>query len=352
MTTASATAFDPPPDEPLTTKEGWSRWVNQDLHPPKELADPDALDPVERAAYDDARLDFLSDPIVVNTPAIQEVIKTVRRLLVLNRRQISARRGLIITGGGGTGKTTAITQLGRAHELGVRLRLPGATHRIPVVYVTVPPAATPRMLAAEFARFLGLPFARRDNITDITNAVCAVLCDVGCDLVLVDELHNLNLATRAGAEVSDQLKYFAERLPATFVYAGIDVERAGLFNGTRGRQIASRFGTMATKPFAYGTPIQRDNWRSLVLTFEQALPLHHHKPGTLARHGHYLHQRTGGMLGSLSHVIRGAAIDAILDGGEEITKTHLEAVLLDHQAEHGQPSPATSRGPRHRKGVA
>ena len=37
------------------------------------------------------------------------------------------------------------------------------------------------------------------------------------ELVCVDELHNLNLATRSGAEVSDQLKYFAERLPATFV---------------------------------------------------------------------------------------------------------------------------------------
>ena len=27
----------------------------------------------------------------------------------------------------------------------------------------------------------------------------------------VDEIHNLNLATRTRAEVSDQLKYFAER---------------------------------------------------------------------------------------------------------------------------------------------
>jgi hypothetical protein len=31
------------------------------------------------------------------------------------------------------------------------------------------------------------------------------------ELVLVDEIHNLNLATRSGAEVSDQLKYFAVR---------------------------------------------------------------------------------------------------------------------------------------------
>jgi signal transduction histidine kinase len=41
----------------------------------------------------------------------------------------------------------------------------------------------------------------------------------------VDEIHNISLATRAGAEVSDTLKYFAERLLVTFGYAGPDVAR-------------------------------------------------------------------------------------------------------------------------------
>jgi hypothetical protein len=41
----------------------------------------------------------------------------------------------------------------------------------------------------------------------------------------VDEIHDLNIATRAGAEASDTLKYFSERIPATFVFAGINVER-------------------------------------------------------------------------------------------------------------------------------
>jgi hypothetical protein len=84
-------------------------------------------------------------------------------------------------------------------------------HRLPVLYVTVPPAATARMLAVEFARFLGLEFTGRANITDIVNAVCATAAHTRVELVCIDELHNLNLATRAGAEVSDQLKYFAER---------------------------------------------------------------------------------------------------------------------------------------------
>src|ERR1700745_3749768 len=88
---------------------------------------------------------------------------------------------------------------------------------------------------------LGLPLSRRANITDIADAVCGVSLDARVTLVAVDELHNLNIATRAGAEASDTLKYFSERVPATFVYAGISLERTGLLSGTRGEQIAGRF---------------------------------------------------------------------------------------------------------------
>jgi hypothetical protein len=113
------------------------------------------------------------------------------------------------------------------------------------------------MLAVEFARFLGLSFTGQANITGIVDAVCHTAARTRAELVLVDELHNLDLATRAGAEVSDQLKYFAERLPAMFIYAGIDVEAQGLFAGVRGRQIAGRFTVTPVVPFAYGTAGQR-----------------------------------------------------------------------------------------------
>jgi hypothetical protein len=48
---------------------------------------------------------------------------------------------------------------------------------------------------------------------------------------------------------------------------------------------------------------------------------------------HYLHDRTAGMIGSLSHLIRGAAVDAILTGTEAVTKTVLDRVELDHAAD-------------------
>lgn len=198
------------------------------------------------------------------------------------------------------------------------------------------------MLAVEFARFLGLEVTGRANITDVVNAVCATAAHTRVELVCVDELHNLNLATRAGAEVSDQLKYFAERLPATFIYAGIDVEAQGLFAGVRGRQIAGRFTVIPAAPFAYGTSEQREQWRALIATLESLLRLHRHRPGSLVKLGEYLYRRSAGMIGSLSQLIRGAAILAIEDGSEQITKQLLEYVPVDYAAERAD-IPARSR---------
>jgi hypothetical protein len=71
-----------------------------------------------------------------------------------------------------------------------------------------------------------------------------------------------------------------------------------------------------------------------VATLEQSLRLYSHRPGTLLALDDYLHQRTSGMIGSLSHLVREAAIDAITTGKEKITKTSLHLITLDQNAEH------------------
>lgn len=192
------------------------------------------------------------------------------------------------------------------------------------------------MIAAEFARFLGLPVMARMNITDLIESVVGVCTDARTGMILVDELHNISLTTQHGAEVADTLKYFSERIPATFIYAGIDIEHGSLLTGTRGAQIAGRFTLIPTHPFPYNS-----EWRGLVATMEKTLALRRHRPGTLAKLDRYLHDHTGGMIGALSHQIRGAAIDAIFNGTEKITKAGLKAVPLDVAAE----SPHF-RGPR------
>lgn len=330
-------ADEEPEHSPLTTKDGWLRFVDDAPACPRLLParERKRLTEQERQIDDEVRMDYHARLVVVATPTVRQVFTTGRRLVLLNRHQISGRRGLIVTGQAGTGKTTAITQLGRNHELLVRQRLGAAAYagRLPVVYVTVPPRATPKMLAIEFARFLGIPVFRGDTQTAITNAVCDLLIKLRVELVLVDEIHNISLATRAGAEASDQLKYLSERIPATFVLAGINVGASGLFSGVRGQQIAGRYTLIDTEPFPYGTTPQRQQWRQLIATMEDSLRLHRHKPGSLTRLDAYLHERTDGAIGSLSQLIRGAATEAILDGSESLTRKTLDGITLDQNAE-------------------
>ena len=258
------------------------------------------------------------------TSTIQQVITEGRRLQYLNRHADAGRCGLILSGPARTGKTTCLAQLGKTIETMHHRRHPHAAGHIPVIYITAPPAATPRMIAVEFARFLGLPLTRRSNVTDVLESVCGVCLDAQTTLVCVDEIHNVNLGTRHGAEASDTLKYFAERLPVTFAYAGISVERAGLLSGTRGEQIAGRFSMIRTGPFGRG-----QQWQALIAALEDSLRLHRHRDGTLTVLASYLHSRSGGMIGSLFRLVRAAAVQAVLDGTEAITKATLESIPVD-----------------------
>lgn len=172
----------------LTTVDGWRRFIALAPTPPDLLSSSARrrLSKAEGDSYDESRLEHHARLLVVATSTVRHTVTCGRRLVLLNRHAISARRGLIVSGPAGTGKTISITQLGRSHELTDRARHPHATDRIPVVYITVPPAATARMVAAEFGRFLGLPVRNRLNITDIIEAVVGVLTDTRCGLVLVD----------------------------------------------------------------------------------------------------------------------------------------------------------------------
>jgi hypothetical protein len=56
-----------------------------------------------------------------------------------------------------------------------------------------------------------------------------------------------------------------ERIPATFVLAGIKVERAGLLSGTRGEQIAGRYSMVRTGSF----PLD-GQWATLIAALKKA----------------------------------------------------------------------------------
>ncbi|GAB2885018.1 TniB family NTP-binding protein [Streptomyces mayteni] len=323
----------------MTTWQGWCHFATT---PPPTPPTPDAPPRTlkERLAYHSAF-------VTVRTPAINTLATTVRTLMILGRHQtITARPSLIVTGPAASGKTTALMTVGRTCHLAHTHRATPGDTSVPVAYVLVPPGATAKTLTTEFARYLGIPTTPRMTTAQILEAVCHTYTAAGVRLVLIDEIHRLNPRTTTGAEAADLLKDLTERIPATFVYAGIDVETTPLFSGVRGAQLAARASLIACGPLP-ARHRDRYPFTDLVADLEGALDLTRHKPGALVRLATYLHQRTAGRIGSLARLIRQAAITAICDGTEKITRTTLDSVRLDHHAEqHHRPTTAPPRGPR------
>ncbi|WP_105974949.1 ATP-binding protein [Streptomyces geranii] len=317
----------------MTTWQGWHHFAT--------TAPPAPPQPGEAPRSPEERLAYHSAFVTVRTPAISQLATQTRTLMILGRHQTTtARPSLIVTGPAAAGKTTALLHVGRTCHLAHTHRAPtppGHHPQVPVAYVLVPPGATAKTLTTEFARYLGIPVTTRMTQAQITEAVCHTYNTAGIQLVLIDEIHRLNPRTTTGAQAADLLKDLTERISATFVYAGLDVTATPLFSGVRGAQLAGRATLIDCGPL----PARHGNrhpFTDVITDLENALDLHHHRPGTLPRHATYLHQRTAGRIGSLTRLIRQAAITAINDGTERITKRTLEAIQLDHLAEqHKRP---------------
>ncbi len=233
------------PSWPLTTWQGWHRFATTNPPAPPQPDDP----PRSR----DERLAYHSAFVTIRTPAISKLATQVRTLMILGRhQQTTARPSLIVTGPAAAGKTTALLNVGRACHLSHTRKNPappGSAHATaPVAYVLVPPGATAKTLITEFARYLGIPVTTRMTQTQITDAVCHTYTQAGVQLVLIDEIHRLNPRTTTGAQTADLIKDLTERLPATFVYAGINVTDTPLFSGTRGAQLAGRATSSTAAP--------------------------------------------------------------------------------------------------------
>jgi len=97
-------------------------------------------------------------------------------------QDVTARPRLVVTGPAATGKTTALLRVGRArHHAHTARNGAGSGEGVPVACVFVPPAATAKTPAAEFARHLGVPIT--DRMTRLRSPTPSVTSTAkqGCD---------------------------------------------------------------------------------------------------------------------------------------------------------------------------
>jgi hypothetical protein len=226
---------------------------------------------------------------------------------------------VLLHGQSGTGKTTALRDAARRCTAQETV---GGT--VPVVYVRLPPATSPRLLLAELARCLGLSLRGSPTTADLAARVSEATATAQTRLILVDEAQHFHSPGWSYTAVAETLDYLCDRIPATFVFAGIGSPE-------------SLTGAVMPTPRRRLVPVQLrllandDIWREVIRKAEQALRLHAHEPGTLTAQAGFLHERTGGNPGHLAFLLRSAAVRAIRDGEEQLTAALLSELSLPGQ---------------------
>lgn len=334
------------------TKEEWREYIA--AHAPlcpdlptwaayKRLAGDDLDDLM------DARIDYHSALVLVRTEQMKRIHSQIRRRMLTNRQQpAGARRGIVLDGSATLGKSTLAKIFAADFERSVRRRHPerfrdGYTVEgylvdyTPVVYLNIPSQATPKDLSRQLADYLALPHRAATTKNDLTAQVLKAMRLCGTELVIIDDVHFLELSMKEGKVVNDHLKYLANHTAATFLYTGTDLDHSGLFlegrAATRATQTAGRNTLIQMKPFAVKTEAQQREWASVIMAMEEALRLYRHKPGSLVKLWRYLHARTAGTMCGLHDLIRESAIEAIQTGEETITRKLMDRIEISKFAE-------------------
>ncbi|MEU2770989.1 TniB family NTP-binding protein [Streptomyces diastaticus] len=346
------------------TKEEWRAYLAAIEHSPRMPAMPtwaayQAMDEAEREVFNEARDDYHSAFIILRTPPMDRIHAQITKKLKLNKgAPAGARPGIVIDGPPTVGKSTLVKTFAADYEMGLRRKFPerfdaAGPDYIPVVYISVPAGATPKMLSAAIAEYMNLELPRTGaTSTEITTLVLKALRKCGTQLVIIDDIHFLDVSAKDGRLANDHLKNLANFCAATFVYTGVEVLKSGLFlegrspvdeppahttagttEGPAGRatQTSGRFTLFQLDRFKIDTLTAAREWALVVKSMEEELGLFKHKPGYLD--WEHLHDRTGGSINSLSILIREAALDAVATGSERITKKITNQIVLPRASE-------------------
>lgn len=359
---------------PLTTHRGFAAYAEAEPVAVPErmsLAAYRELGDLERRAYDAARRlrhNRLGPYRLQDAgQASEEIIELVEQNEYLPESRV--RPGAAIDGEPSLGKTTLLTRIGRDWHLTQRTLNPGGLMdggmnlHIPVCYVSLPGDCSIKGLNQALAVFYDLPDVRRETAINLGTRVKRAMRECGTSLVLIDDLHFIRPGQRDGRTLSDHLKNLMSEVPATFVFAGVELEQAGIFgNFAKGamrnvsaNQTGERLRRFAIARIDITAAPGRKQWKGLVSAMINDLRLccdpQLTDPETLA----YLHARTGGSVGALAELVRVASARVMrLEADPDceapaLGRAVLEQVRLSHGTEERAkraPKPITATAER------
>jgi len=353
MTSPSAQTQPPPRQRSLSTYEGWTDFAER---PPRTRPEQptrlqlDSLPARERAAYDLERRVWHAN-ILLRTRQVEDIELQLADILDSNLQDSDrVKSAAAIDAPPALGKSTVVNNFGRVFhqqriaEAGEWLDADRDVRHLPVCHVTLTGRPTIKGLHMMILGFYAHPATagilhRAMAGRDLARAAAECIERHDTRLVIVDDLHFLNMRTRDGVEVANQLKWLANEYNATFLFAGVALRERGLVGeGHTGKDAAMaqtfrRWTVLSLDPYSLRNAHTRTEWGRLLWHLEQSLVLADARDGMLVDLSRYLFARTTGNIGSLMDLIRRGASRAIRTGRECLDRELFDDIRIDEGAE-------------------
>ena len=260
----------------------------------------------------DERSYFIRSKRWVAYPKAIEILGHLNALL--KHPRTTRMPSLAVYGDSGMGKSMLVEKFKDDYALSARERPRGPKAKLLVVELAGRP--NERRLFAQILAVLGAPQNPRATIVELERTTVRLLGDLGVQVLVLDEIHNVLAASwREQRVVFNTLRYLSNELKLSLVCFGI-MEARQAINGDV--QLARRFDSVSLPRWVAGKEFEQ-----LVLAIVRNLPLK--EPSVLTVKGlRRILLASDGVSARIFRMLNDVAIEAIETGMERITDEALE----------------------------
>ena len=260
----------------------------------------------------DERIYFIRSKRWIAYPKAIEILGHLNALL--KHPRTTRMPSLAVYGDSGMGKSMLVEKFKDDYALSAREKPRGPKAKLLVIELAGRP--NERRLFAQILAVLGAPQNPRATIVELERTTVRLLGDLGVQVLVLDEIHNVLAASwREQRVVFNTLRYLSNELKLSLVCFGI-MEARQAINGDV--QLARRFDSVSLPRWIAGKEFEQ-----LVLAIVRNLPLK--EPSVLTVKGlRRILLASDGVSARIFRMLNDVAIEAIETGVERITDEALE----------------------------
>ncbi len=255
----------------------------------------------------------LLKPILFSCPRVREILQAISEVHEGPKMGLEPSC-LLIVGGTGTGKTTAV----KCYENWFPRFDDGDGMVIPILSSRVPAPATIKGIATQLLDALDDELACEGTLTSQTMRLHRLMKSAGVELLIMDEVqHFLSCSPSSVPVACDWLASLSNTTGVPIVFIGTP-DVVDVLNCHHG--LSRRLTVIELKPFGWETKREQEDFKSLLKAVEMKLPIRQSIPLSSPEMAFRLLCSSDGVMSHLMGIIKTAAVFALQRGKKVVTR--------------------------------